>query len=778
MWITDEKKGAEHFRDEIDETKLKLTRGQITRTCLEFVEPYPGAAKIRWTTTTTCDFKAAIIYVTNDAKNSKAAISSRMCRVTMKPSSVPVYVTRGAEIAPALRNDGQLWLFLNQFLTMMGKKAAAVGAILPDVEFSVFDRISGRVLDYLRASSRFSVDPNGGRSLDIIRTFLRQLVYKMAVRYAFDMPFSPHYKQKFRHSMIQEIQPYLYATTFQVWWTWTACGADYVDTDHSNVIRAMCRACGIEDLTRGYSPYEQFVYDVDNLIPFRTMPNPDHAGFGGIGNVRAMGGGGGGRGRGPPPAGGAAAADPAAPIMSASREREERDNAVLVDPAYAGLEAPNLDALATKVAPHTNPPISVSDVRAHLAAMSDMLVTPEGGRIVPQPRGSMMAWHRFQRNPTIEAPDSGVKRLSTAAHPCPAAYTRARDTADYEYRALEDLERTQQALPIIDLSNLRDRGVVWFMPCAAEMFCQSLIIQALMHATLCNSMQAGKYLLGTPHERDTRYMQTKHVTRDLIDRYVATSDAEAGFRKGRDGQLIYQGPEPMERAPTPRAHGIAFTNAMVIVESEAQHMSREPLAPRPVDSQAWRAEYAAAFEMMGKRSVVIADLDEDAALRQHMRCGMPIDAPVRTPRWIRARYEQECRDVLKCEPYMNWNYPNDVLREQERGAATRAVAARVDTAIMAAMHAEMEAMQQQHPQQPIVFAAPDAPRRPPPPPPARQGQKRAQRAQDAAVAIGAAQPVSMSRQRQRQQQTAAARRCRQCGRAEKVARRSWRRRCE
>jgi hypothetical protein len=40
---------------------------------------------------------------------------------------------------------------------------------------------------------------------------------------------------------------------------------------------------------------------------------------------------------------------------------------------------------------------------------------------------------------------------------------------------------------------------------------------------------------------------------------------------------------------------------------------------------------------MTKQRHIVADLDEESARAQHIRCGRPLDEPVRTPAWIAAR---------------------------------------------------------------------------------------------------------------------------------------------
>ena len=146
-WITS-KKDAEQNQEQVDKEKIKLTRGQITINAFEFIK-LPNGDTARWNQKTTCDHKKACVYVTNASVESKEALSSRMFRITVKQSKTPANEKRG-RVDETFKSDSALWLNINQFLSACGKKAAAVGAIFPEVEMSLFDDISSRALHYLR----------------------------------------------------------------------------------------------------------------------------------------------------------------------------------------------------------------------------------------------------------------------------------------------------------------------------------------------------------------------------------------------------------------------------------------------------------------------------------------------------------------------------------------------------------------------------------------------------------------------------------------------------
>lgn len=571
-WLVNENE-AKKNPELVNKEKVKLTRGQLTQRTFKFVDT-PGGRKVRWAEDVTTDHKKACIYISNGTAESKRALSSRMHRLIMKQCDILPNDLSGPMGETAMK-DAQMFLHINQFLSAMAKKMAMVGGILPDVELSLYNDVSSRVIKYLREQNAVPEDVGGSRSLEIIKSYLRQLVYKMAIRYTFDFPWSKHYQKKFHPDMLRDIQPFLYVTTPMIYWVWTACAAEWINDDYCNVLNALLKEAGVE-WENGDTPYSLFEHDTENRIKFRTFEDRF--------------------------------------FNSSTGEQSDRH---LVDLNYLVLEGTE-DGIAQRIAHHTSPKMEADQIKGVLKRLSEMQKVPHLGGYRPVRKGALETWHRFKADGTKETGNG-----------CPHEFMHNNPNFAM-YRTEDDMPRLVQGatLPIVDRSDLAKRKL-YFMPGFAASFRQEIILDALIYATTCASTRPGKMLLGFTNRENPGRLETHRCSDVDIQDLVMRFDADEGFEWNDEGEWVNDDPHIISRR-----HGITFNRAGALSDMDKIVEMAVPLAPKPVGDDSWRTKYEADAEAMSKDQDLVYDLDYESAARQHARCGRPLDEPVRSPQWI------------------------------------------------------------------------------------------------------------------------------------------------
>jgi hypothetical protein len=584
---------AEREHKQVNKDKEKMTAGKLT---INFFDPQklPDGSSMRWTSTVQTDYKESRIFISNIHRDEeKSALSSRMLNVVMKMSKTPAGELNG-NLGAELHSDARLYMQINQFLSACGRKAAAVGAILPDVQLDLFNDISNKIIFYLK-ENRYVGASVGPRSVELMKPYIRQLVYKYAIHCAFDMPFEKNYRREFKAENIRAIQPYLYVTTSMVWWTWTAYAGEFINDDYTNVIRAMIKVANVE-WNVGDNPYKIFESDIHNRVPWRTHKNTEY------------------------------------------RKGEDLPHDdVLIDLQYLTLEG-TLDQIAGQVAERTNPKLSEADVEGLLKHLAKKLVHLPRGGYKPQPRQRFEMWHKFTDLPSEHNGHHGVKHLHEV---CPPEYvTDGRSPAEH-MRTEDDAEALGDNVQkhAVDLCDLAQKKVLHFMPYAQEAFLQKVIQEALVACTMCASTRPGKILLGTTDPLDNARFETIYFSEEDIEETVTKFDEGDGWEHTVHGGLRYVGQG--EPATVPRRTGIAFNRRGAMTDADFDETAREPIAPVRDDAErdAKMARYREEMDAMSAPFEVVADLDEESALRQHVACGRPLDEPVRSPKWIMEQYQ-------------------------------------------------------------------------------------------------------------------------------------------
>lgn len=573
----------------VSKEKEKLTNGQLITKVFELVQ-LPDGTTLRSDRKVLSIHNVSHIRTTNDASDD-TALMSRFMTVSMKHSKVTPGHMNG-KVSADFSKDGQTWLRINHFLSAVSKKCAVGGAILPFPEMTLFDEVSKTVREILVNWGCIGLDV-GNRAIDIMRPYCAQQVYKMAFRCAFDCPWSPNYKKKFSVDQIQAIQPFLYVTLSQIWWTWTLMGARFINEDKSNVLRAMLAEAHVE-WGNDETAYEKFENDTNNTIPFKTSVDPKWN----KNNDHAMPG----------------------------------DN-LLIDLNYLSISG-TVSQVAMRVAKRTQPTMGVDQVEKIIRKLAGEMKKPEHRGYEKQPKGTFEKWHR----------KDGFGKKGMGAD-CPPAYIIANDNpSEIERSVLHMPSMNTDALPVIDLS---DTKMVHFMPAAMNGFLQEVIAEALQMATMSASFVPGKMLLGKPHLDNPMHMTTVRYTQENIDEFVARIDESNGWiPDGFGGLKFHDENVPEALRPIPRRDGIMFSYGAAIDDEQARSLMTAPIAPKD-DETEWQTKYADGIKQMSKTHEVVPDPDYHSAKLQHIRCGRPFDEPVRDPKWIRQqmiRYNVKVND--------------------------------------------------------------------------------------------------------------------------------------
>lgn len=587
-WMVNKKEAAK-APDLVNKEKVKMTRGQVTQRTFEFVK-LPNGDTVRWNVDNISDHKRACVYITNDVVEDKDALASRFFCITMKQSKIAASEMNG-HMDSMLKGDARMWLLINHFLSMTARKAAAVGAILPKPEMGLFYDVANRVVALLKEWGVMAND-QGSRSLEIIEPYVRQLVYKMAIRYAFDLPGSENFHRKFSPEHICAIQPYLYVTVSQIYWALTACASEYVNDDIGNVLRALSIESGVkfDDNDTNYNIYER---DVAGRVPWRERKSDE-----------------------PQPKPG---------------------DQKLVNINYMTLYGSE-EQICERVAQRTDPRMSAKDVGSVLARLQNHMVKPDRCGYQDQPKETFAKWHKLGAN--------GLKEVGEG---CPPAYNADADRPANAYaRTADDVPSLAEdvRLPIIDMSELRAARRLHFMPNLASKFDPKIIVTALNNATVCASTRPGKVLTGFTQATDPTRVEVIASSQVAIDARIRKIDEDNGWVRDEDGDLVFVHDGVPEYArPVSRTKGVAFNHRAAWAPEEADILTAAPLAPKADDDGDWRLRYQEGAKSMTKTREIIYDLDVESATRQHMRCGRPLDEPVRTPAWIMQRIGPAHLDV-------------------------------------------------------------------------------------------------------------------------------------
>lgn len=439
------------------------------------------------------------------------------------------------------------------------------------------------------------------------------------------------YKKRFTADKIQLLQPYLYCTTDIVWWCWTSLASSWIQEHNSNVVNTVLRMQqGGFEWPAGTTPYRQYEFDIEGVLPWRRKPNP-------------------------------------------SSKTDE-----LIDLQYWTLKG-GLDAISRSIASRTEPKIDHEVVKGVLNQMRGVQVPVPWGGYVPCPESEMRHWHRCTKRP--EFVNTGVvgqgldaedgrriqeikiqKNLPDGTKRFPDHFTK--NNADPKIPRCEaDMPRMAApgalTLPAVELGK---DGDVHIMPWVAHHFLSNKIVEALRYATFCSTTKTGKILLGTSLPHDQQNLRVEKITPEYLEEMIVEFDKEEGW----DATGIHFNPKCGDKnlAMPSRRVGLSFDRVSALGETDALFFTAVAPAPTAMTTAEWQAKSEADTAAMGRSRRVIEDLDYHSAREQHMRCGRPLHEEVRDPRWIEKQYQKGC-ELYKRRTDMDMDYPYECTFELE-----------------------------------------------------------------------------------------------------------------
>ena len=622
-------KEAQKHEELVNKEKVKMTDLQIGIEVFVSVVG-PNGENVRWTENVLTDHHVTRIECTNAIVEAMNPLASRYFRMTVPQPRIPARLMT-TKPGDAINQDNTLHLRINHYLTVWYCKAEMCGAVLPDVELTLFDDLANRVINYL-AAARVVDKSFGKRGLDILKPYVRQLVYAHAFHCAFDMPNGPCYKKPFSNALLKFVQPYMYVTTDMVWWAFTAMSGIFFEENISNVVNALRLAAGIDARNQFANTYEMFEHDTKNggegQIRWKTTENRNVGKKGDAGYVKG----------------------------------DEH----LIDLTYVCFEGRDFMSMCGSIASFTNPSLSSTDVAGVLNILKAMQV-PLKNAFIPQPAGTFRKWHKYLDLPIASTGFPGRKEVDNAGGLMPMEY-RQRNTFSTQPRTLEDVPTYDHQRSCTAIEIHSDR--IYFMPDIDQCFQSQKIVEALEYACLCQTTRPGKILLGFPEDHDATLMQVFNLPQALINKHIANYDRADGWSISREtGKPVWMGNPnvPEEQRPISRREGICFDRRGGLTKTDSVFFNTVPAAPILDDENSmskWQAKIDEDIKRMNKPNTVCKDLDYESAKRQHMACGRGLDLPILSPAYIEHTYKVEC-EKLGMPWHLDMDYPHDHLLERD-----------------------------------------------------------------------------------------------------------------
>lgn len=629
IYLMDETEGykvdpeeAKKFQTLVNKAKVKMVEQQVGHNVFVPIMNADGTTG-RWSRVVTTDHFCVSVEVTNKEVSQKDALASRYYRFSMPMPKVPVHELGGA-IPENMKSTTAKYMQIGQYLMCCAMKASAVGAILPEPDKELWSDMSARVINYLVEKDAITLD-EANRGLDIMWPLVRQYVYMWAVHCAFDMPGAPNYKKKFHPSMIREIEPYMYMTMEIFWFGWTALASQWVDDNRSKFIRAVEKMTGFHEI-RQQIPKEDYmhtnycVYEHDRkgMVSWRVHNNP---------------------------------------ARSNDKDAKNRGDDKDVDLNYVTVKG-EVNYIADRIAQISG--LSPTDVLGLINEMKHIMITPPGGAYRKIPLGSSKTFHKLTNS--VGRPRN--KRVDVGDNSTMPEELCYRNPDRTQFRCEDDVPRDpeSQAYPAVVV----EKGYVHFMVNISEMYQSCVVIDALIHATMCSEFPDYKFILGLPTEDSTTMLQHKNFHRAVIEAQTAYLDEEDGWLWDEDTlslQWIGDPNIPPHERPISRRDGVAINRRTAISESKRPFFEAAPMHPTDPGDDSWRAEIAASLDSISECQVIIRNFDNENALKCHLMCGRGFDKPVLTPTYIRKRFERESRR-LGVQWTTNNQYPHDIKADE------------------------------------------------------------------------------------------------------------------
>jgi len=677
-------KEADKNQPLVNKAKVKMVEQQVGHNV--FVQTInPDGTTGRSSRVVTTDHFSVNVEVTNKEVSQKDALASRYFRFSMPMPKIPVYEL-GGKIPENIKGPTQKFMRIGQYLMCCAMKASAVGAILPEPEKEMWSDVSSRVVDHLVHIEAVERD-EAMRGLDIMWPLVRQYVYMWAVHCAFDMPGSPNYKKKFEVADIREVEPYLYVTMEIFWFCWTALASQWVDDNRAKLIEAAEKRSGYtlvkESIPAGLprtSNYHVFENDKDEKVRFLLTPNKD-----------------------------------------ANKLDRQNGNGKLIDLTYVFIEG-DLDQISDLLAKDSD--LSPVDIKGLINEMSRQMQPPPGGAFDPVPEGSAKYFNRYTNSPG----NPPCKNVDAGAHTTMPHIFLHKNANRTIMRTEEDMPRKKEdeAFPVVK----KYKDGYAFMVNIAEKYRSDIIIDALVHATVCEEFPEHKFILGTACEDSSTMLQHYKSTERIKQAQIEYLDDEAGWGWNEDTQsLFWKGDEntSYDERPISRRDGISINRRIAISDSKRAFFEMVPTQPTEKGDDSWRS-IGKSLDSISDPKITIRNFDEESALRCHLLIGKGFDEPVMTPRYIRKRLEREAEKEGVAWT-ANKKFPQDIRADElkRQRLFARSINNKTTAVQKAKKWAKIRAMQLEDNDNDLQrdrFSSRDNFQAHPSPPPARVAEKR------------------------------------------------------
>lgn len=577
--------------DIVNQEKVKLSSRRLGKMCYVQVALENGESA-RWAQMINTDHFVAKLTITNSMLKEKTALLTRYHQVIMAKTDMSANKMEG-KVNAELASQAQLYFHIAHFLCAGSWKCIQAGGMF-EPNMNIFNDISNRVIEILhheRAIERSFIE----RKLEIMRAYGMQCTIRYAIHCAYDIPGGENYEKPFDASTICNIQPYMYCTTEITIWVWTTLISGFIEEKKSTVLTAAVKALGLNWDSTG-DPYNYYEADLANAIPWRQQLNLDR-----------------------------------------KEDAEDDGDDVLINLNYITLEG-TMEQICRRIASHCN--LDHIDVAGVLHVLSKHQMEIPGGAYIPQEKATFASWHKYLN------PELNVKNTDAAKANMPQKYfgPGGESTA---FRTREHVPKYPigTKMPVVDDVDMKSHNKLYIMPFVADMFRSQKVLDALRDAIMCSSTKSGKFLIGIPSENISMQLKTMRFNKADIEKHVVSADEKLGW--DRNGNWTLDESVPMNERPVPLSKGIGCVRQGIISKAASSIYTDAPLVPtRKEDWAAWKASTERAVASMSCPRDIYRNLDEQAALQQHLRIGRALDDDVLSPEFILNRMKEKCTEGM------------------------------------------------------------------------------------------------------------------------------------
>jgi hypothetical protein len=691
------------FRDEIEEfivnpklangkdakkanvKKATMTSGETHLRVFEKME-VPGTGRtIRTSRQVGCRTNIAECATTNFSVEpgvSSSALVSRYFVESMKSCTAAIDQYNW-KCSPKEKKEAENFFCINQAMSAIIEQAMTMNAIVRSPSMTMWEDIRGRITDGLRNRGILGRE-DGVRGLAKWDVFMRQLIVKMAIHYAYDVPGAPFYGKSFEPSQLTEVQRYLYFQSDYALYMVPLLISEFINEDCGNVLRAMCTLCQLS-FGPNSTMYEQYTTD----------PNA-RACIGRKYNTKFN-------------------------KMDPSQGPQE-----WVELNYFQIDG-DMKQIAQKIAEKTHPRMDVNNVVGVLKMLEKRLYTPE--RYFPPVDPITLNNHNvITKKKTMLAHDGIDRIINEMTRECGMDSTQLHQLEkEYEGKTLEECFDANTVANIIAsitgtrgvltnpggpagpfeqaailklrpfqvdmIQRMFQRKCVWengtvdtyviqsfvgqkptvdaltgasgppssaggrqsipvvkyddtykghkklmFSPEAILLFTPEVIIQILEDALLCGTTAPGKKLIGFTHKDDMTKFHTINWSREFIGAYIKHHDQyESPHMPSRNEGLVFN------------RRGFQSAAMMSMLSRDDTFISESDANP----------------------IVLVRDIDYESALEHHLKCPDPLKEPVRSLAYIEEAYIKAIRQNPRAWPaHASQQYPETLIAEKQRASAT------------------------------------------------------------------------------------------------------------